>query len=86
MCVCVWGCVKVCVLIKTEREGEGVGKKKSLGERILRARQQGFTDEEKSVSHLSLRRSPLQLALLPYCLLLIAIVQYRKFPLSAHSL
>lgn len=52
MCVCMCGCVNVCVcvLIKTEKEG-GRGREKgvgvggeSLGETILCARQQGFTD------------------------------------------
>lgn len=75
-------CGSVCVLIKTEMKRE----KKSLGERILCAHQQGFTDEEVKGLSSFLKTFPLQPALLPYCLVLIAIVQYCKFPLSAHVL
>lgn len=82
MYVCVWVCV--CVLIKTE--GEGEREKKGLRERILHACQQGFSDEEvKGLSSFP-KTFPIRPVLLPYCFLLIAIVQYCKFLLSAHAL
>lgn len=56
--------------------------RKSLGERILCAHQQGFTDEEvKGLSSLL----PRSLFRLPRRLVLIAVVQYCKFPPSARG-
>lgn len=61
--------------------GEG-GCRKSLGERILCAHQRGFTDEEvKGLSSLL----PRSLSRLPRRLVLIAVVQYCKFPPSARG-
>lgn len=84
VCMRMGVCESVSVLIKTEREGEK--EKKGLGERILHARQQGFSDEEVKGLSSFLKTFPIHPSLLPHCFLLIAIVQYCKFPLSAHSL
>lgn len=82
MYACMWGCVEVCVLIKTEMKGCRGRCRKSLGERILCAHQRGFTDEEVKGPSSLLPRS---LFRLPRRLVLIAVVQYCKFPPSARG-
>lgn len=89
MCVCMCGCVNVCVCVCSlkQKKREGGGERRGWGGGKL-GRDNPLCPSARIywwVSHLSLRCSLLSLSL-PYCLLLIAIVQYCKFPLSAHTL
>lgn len=90
VCMHVWVCERVCVCVCSlkQKKREGGGERRGWGGGGKLGRDNPLCPSARIywwASHLSLRCSLLSLSL-PYCLLLIAIVQYCKFPLSAHTL